>query len=491
MPVGVFISYNHKDRQIADALKRCLNAISGELNVFIDHASLIMGEKYEPALARSIANSQWFLMISSGPPRPEKDMGWCLMEAGQFVTKMNNENRASMTDEDLATLIKSRLITIHDYDRPKPLSPYESAKIATTINTGAFLDLNAGTENLSPFESTDAYKMFANIIKHSAQVPLRDLTDRDVRFLVCDQARNLIRAFVEFGEDQLLTEVVLQPRISFRLPPGAVGMTDDIIVTGYDSALRDIFTIVGAETTWGNIKQLVREADGNDPLWITDVEDAASQVSRDTVPEQPDGLCRSVMKAEAPLRFYRVLFGRYVPSLKGFRTCYVSFVASRPRQFDIRKKSSILLSAIILSIRFRQRILPYIETIGQTPRATKLQNLLALERALHQVETEAIEFGLVLPAGEDETPLMQVMRDGDKKEFMKQTTAEWTVSRQALGAAIIRLRRAGTEEARTEALGEAERIVTGELQKIRTVNGKFIKILAEELMFLENLEHGD
>jgi hypothetical protein len=114
MSIGVFISYNHADISIANTLRQCLLAISSDLNIFIDHAGLVAGDDYEPTLARNIAASDWFLMICSGPPRAERDMGWCLLEAGQF--------RAKLIAQKQEALIRSRLVCIHDDQRPRQVA---------------------------------------------------------------------------------------------------------------------------------------------------------------------------------------------------------------------------------------------------------------------------------------------------------------------------------------------------------------------------------
>ena len=82
MSIGVFISYNHADAIIADALNSCLVARSESIRVFIDHASILPGEDYENKIADSISHSSWFIMINPGSPSSDKDMGWCFYEAG-------------------------------------------------------------------------------------------------------------------------------------------------------------------------------------------------------------------------------------------------------------------------------------------------------------------------------------------------------------------------------------------------------------------------
>ena len=121
----------------------------------------------------------------------------------------------------------------------------------------------------------------------------------------------------------------------------------------------------------------------------------------------------------------------------------------------------------------------------------KIESLLTLERTLHQVETEAIEFGLNMGVDEDELPLLQIIRPGDNKSFMEQSISEWIASRRSLGAAISQVRIAESETSRTEAVNDAEKVVAEKLEKVRSVNSKFIQVLTEELLFLEKVGNGD
>lgn len=486
MTVGVFISYNHDDIRIANALKQCLSALSNGIRVFIDHAGLVSGDEYEPTLARNIAASQWFLMVCSGPPRPERDMGWCLMEAGQFRTKLLNEHHEK--------LIRSRLVAIHDDDRPRPVAQYESIRMRPLNNVGLKLDLKPGSEDLTPFEATDAYKLFSNIVQHSTDSPLRNLADPDDRNLVLEQARRLIRVYAEANIEFPLPEVVLQPRISFQIPAitgtGGCTLSDETRITGYDASLRDIFSLLGSETTWGDIKRRVRERDGADAMWVSDVEAAATQVTRDLVPEQPEGLCMSVRDRKEDVKFYRVLFTRYIPYRGGARTCFLLFIPSRPRQFDMKRRSSILLSSLILSIRFRQKVLPFMDELRDAGRAKLVDRLMDLERTLHQVETEAMEFGLKLQSEEDELPLLQVISGGNR-DFVQRAVSDWAAGRKALGAAFLEIRQSDSEASRTQAASTAQRVAVEELEKVQAVNGAFIKAVSEELLAMEQLGRED
>ena len=108
-PVGVFISYNHRDNKIADALAEALTSLSSELEVFIDHSGLEGGDDYEATISASIQRSQWFIIICSGGGKSEKDMSWCFYEAGQF--------RAKLEAADQIKIIRDRMCYLYDSDR--------------------------------------------------------------------------------------------------------------------------------------------------------------------------------------------------------------------------------------------------------------------------------------------------------------------------------------------------------------------------------------
>src|ERR1700742_2466529 len=72
--VGIFVSYNHKDVRLADALAETLTSLSPNLSVFIDHSGLEGGDDYESKISKSIRASQWFVMICNSGSKPDKDM---------------------------------------------------------------------------------------------------------------------------------------------------------------------------------------------------------------------------------------------------------------------------------------------------------------------------------------------------------------------------------------------------------------------------------
>src|ERR1700730_17718245 len=105
LQVGVFVSYNHKDIIIAEALVQALTSVSPVLNVFIDHSGIEGGDDYESKLSSSIQAAHWFIMVYRGTERPSKNMNWCFYEAGQFRDELRSENQLSS--------LRSRICYLH------------------------------------------------------------------------------------------------------------------------------------------------------------------------------------------------------------------------------------------------------------------------------------------------------------------------------------------------------------------------------------------
>src|SRR5262249_27376829 len=155
-----------------------------------------------------------------------------------------------------------------------------------------------------------------------------DLTDSSVRSILKTNSRTLISAFINRTIDRKLAEIVFQPRISFWLIPpagqssGPSKLKADTPVTGDSDELKELFGLIGTETTWGMIKARCSDENGNEPAWVNEVEAAAEEVSLDHEPKQPAGL----HWGKSDQRFYRVIFARCDPYTSGSRLCYILFV---------------------------------------------------------------------------------------------------------------------------------------------------------------------
>ena len=104
-------------------------------------------------------------------------------------------------------------------------------------------------------------------------------------------------------------------------------------------------------------------------------------------------------------------------------------------EFASTMRSSILLTGLILSVRFRQRVLPIVAELkairpGDAAANRRMDVLSKLLRELVAIENEAVEFGLPAVRDEhDEPPLLDAFRDGPKKEEFRREILDWAVIR--------------------------------------------------------------
>ena len=184
------------------------------------------------------------------------------------------------------------------------------------------------------------------------------------------------------GFDDIVDEEVFQPRISFLVPPplkeDAEGIKPGTVITGEYNALPNIFTISGTTTTWADIKARAATLSGNrmTPLWINDLEAAVTEVARGGVPRQTDFLCFG-----NDSKFYRPIIARTEIFRSKAKKCYIAFIPSRDRRFSLSFRTSLLLSALILAIRFRQRVLPLVADINKNPNLPREKSGIAAKAA--------------------------------------------------------------------------------------------------------------
>ena len=428
---GVFISYNHQDKLIADAISEALTSISSELDVFIDHFGLEGGDEYEPKIARSIHNSQWFIIVSSGSSNPDKNMNWCFYEAGQFRAKMESESQNAD--------IRSRMCCLYDGDKLGPLSTYQGTLVTSKDRDAHELNLQLETDHSLYYENTELFSLFDVILKKSAPDHLlRDTSDLTTRKLMRNGVRKISWAFQKSAGRDALGEIVFQPRISFILNPSVggtpVGLAADTSIDGEDTrTLSTMFGINGQFTLWGDIKDVALSSHNIAALWIEEVENAISNISRNRVPVQPQTLCIGNDN-----NFYLPVIARYKYYRNDAKKCYVVFIPSPNKKFAVSVRSSILLSGLILSVRFRQRILPMVLELNAVQpndnAAIKQMELLTkLQKELVSIEIEAVEFGLPVVKDEHEDPpLLNAFREGDIKEKLRDEITKWTLIRNAL-----------------------------------------------------------
>lgn len=477
---GAFISYNHKDKKIAEALVESLTSLSPDLEVFIDHSGIEGGDDYETKISDSIQKSQWFIFICSGGAK-EKDMGWSYYEAGQF--------RAKLEADDQKKAIRDRMCFLYDIDRPSQLARYQGSLVSTTDRDGITLNFEAENDDSLSYENTELFDFLKIVLTRSAVSPLRDINDPNVRKLMRNGVRKITRAFVRNTIDEKIDEDVFQPRISFIVPPPSQkqvdGLTPATVITGEFNALPNIFTIAGTSTTWADIKATASAQSGNEmtPLWIGDMEAAARDVLLGKVPRQTDFLCLG-----NDGKFYRPIIARNENFRSKAKRCYVAFIPSRDRRFNLTFRTSLLLSALILSIRFRQRVLPLVDELSRDqnlPEKKKAELLQKLQNEIVLVEAEAEEFGLSPPKDEhDDPPILNGFRDGPEKEFLRLEIIKWSKTRMAMFDKI----RDAQSPTKDTTWSDAANLVTGALAGVKAINSNFIDKLCNELLYAEKIE---
>jgi hypothetical protein len=476
MSVGVFVSYNHSDMKVADALVEALTSLSPSLDVFIDHSGLQSADDYEAKISESIGRSQWFIIICSGRGRSDKDMSWCFYEAGQF--------RAKLQATDLAKTVRDRICFLYDVDRPSQLGRYQGHRVSDKTRNKVALNFRLENDDSLSYEETELFEFFKTILTKSAAEPLRDLNDASVRKLMRGGVRRLTLAFADNGEDEIIDEEVFQPRISFRVSAAeANGVKPDTPIFGEFNALPNIFSIASPNATWSDIKTRAARISpsGLAPLWIVDLENAIIQVAEGGVPHQTDFLCFG-----NDGKFYRPIIARNEIYKSGNKKCYIAFIPSRDRRFDLSYRTSLLLSTLILSVRFRQRVLPLVTDLNkEIPEKRKAEILQRLSAEIILVESEAVEFGLEPPKNEyDDPPILNSFRDGEAKEFIRAEIANWSNSR----AAIFEIIKAAQNPEKETSWSDAAKLVSQQLGSLRSVNGSFIDKLCRELMYAEKIE---
>jgi hypothetical protein len=459
---GIFISYNREDLPIAKALVRSITMIVPDNSkVFIDHAELEPGERYETQLADAIAESKIFIMICTSPLR-DKDMSWCLYEAGQFRAKLAKQNRVP---QEQGGEQKLPLIYLYDDERPKALSPFEGVHVGGADDAVALSAI---------------YNLWTKIIKRVGRD--LDFTNEAHQETLRENAKNFLIAWSTHIEGRLLTEYVLQPRITMVIPSRTSGMprelTDDTVIDSEKDYLDSLFGILGEKTTWGEIKGRFKDV----PRCLRDIENAILDISKNLTPKQTDSLLFS-KRIDKDI-FYRPIVARYKMAPNGKFKCYVAFIPTSKRKFNIQHKVSTIIIAMLFSIRFRQQILPLAEELKKL-KGQFLRELLIdkFERELLNAEAESIEYGLVPLDQYQEDPVVETMHEEQDKEYMRKELADWKQTRNLIDELLEGVRSQEWQEP-SEKLRE---LLCTAFEKWKVANPEFVGHLIDELRYYEKL----
>jgi hypothetical protein len=181
---------------------------------------------------------------------------------------------------------------------------------------------------------------------------------------------------------------------------------------------------------------------------------------------------------------------RYKFYRNGVKKCYVVFVPSPNKKFAVSMRSSVLLAGLILSVRFRQRVLPIVvdlkaaQLVGGAS-SKQMELLLKLQRELVAIETEAVEFGLPVVRDEhDDPPMLNSFREGETKERLRGEITKWSTIRNTLFDKLSSARAPGA----SASPAEIANYVVDSFLNMREINSEFIQAICQELLFAERVE---
>jgi TIR domain len=465
MGVPVFISYHGSDIELAKDLQTSLKRLSNQFQFFLDRYSIEPGEKYETVIAEEIKKAEWFLIVCTGFPRRDADMMWSFFEAGQF--------RATLRDT-LKAEANKRIVCIFDDEPPAVLSMFQGVKVCALQRSGEkIVQAQRAATNIQ-YDDTAIYSLLERMLLNKPEPPLRDVAEPSTKEMLREESAKLIKLFAEAGPNTLLYEKSLQPRISFDLVSGQT-LQSATKVKGYDQSLRNLFGIEPDETTWGKITSVCQQVNVGNPRWLTDIEAAAAKIIADETPENVGNKC--ILAGTV----YRVIVARYEVFKDGRRAIYVAFLAASTRPFDLSKSYSTLLSALILSVRFREQIIPMAEKIRSSSQEELSSVLQNFYRDLVGVEIEARQFGLVLDTdvANDEAPLAAVMSVPKRRKIIQKSIDDWSADRAQIEEMFA------TKPLNLSLPDQAQQCadkIFGALERIEKPNKKFIETITVELL---------
>ncbi len=340
--VPVFISYHGSDLDLASRLMNSLKRLSSDFEVFLDKYSIRPSEDYEQTIANEIAKAEWFLIVCTGFPHRDADMLWSFFEAGQF--------RATLPDT-LSGVSGRRIVCLFDTEPPTVLSRFHGVKVEPRQLNGSSVDVDARPPSANEQLDVTAIRgLLRDMLANAPLDALRDMADDSTRGMLREEAYNLIKAFEVTDPGKRIDEKTLQPRISFELSPGEA-LTAGTRVKGYEQSLRTLFGIESNEATWGRVSSEARE-ERVKPVWICDVETAAASIMKDKTPDLHANKC--VLRDT----IYTAFVARYEIFKDRKRVIYVAFLPASKKNFDMTRRSSMILSALILTTRFREQVIP-------------------------------------------------------------------------------------------------------------------------------------
>jgi hypothetical protein len=459
--VPVFISYHGPDfdvaKEIAGSLEILTNKSKKSFDVFVDKISIDPGDDFRSAIKDALARAHWFLIVCTGFPRPDADMAWSFFEAGQFLATLPAELKEEAS---------RRIVCLYDNEIPSILSPLEGVKVSARQKSGAKIDLDMEPvrEN-SQYDETFIYDLFKNMLNNRPLVQIRDVDEDSVKEDIREQCHKIINLFA--SKTYPVDDRPLQPRIWYELPLSG-NISNETKIHGDNDSLNTLFSVSTAETTWGTILGLIMKPGEPKPLWAQDVETAALSLARDVNPETSSA--KGVLKS----RVYNVFTARYQVFNNRSKCVYVGFLESVARPFDLKRSSGMLLSALILGVRFRERLIPMRGQFAANANFEEI--LLSFYRELQAVEIESLQYGLNADVSNPEDyPILNVIRDDARRTAVEKGLKQWSKDRTEITNMFV-----SPAELSKNARVYGDRL-SKILQETVAINSEFIQVMTDEL----------
>jgi hypothetical protein len=458
--VPVFISYHDQDYSLATELKASLETLSKRFAAFVDKTSILPGDEFRAVIKEALARAQWFLIVCTGFPRPDADMAWSFFEAGQF---------SATSPSELAKEASRRMVCLYDKEIPSILAPLQGVKITTRQKSGAQIDLiTRSIRANSQYDETYIYDLFSDMLSNRPLTSLRDVRENSVRENIREQCHEIINIFESYGISYPIDDRALQPRFWYELKSSEI-LTNETKIVSDNDALDILFSISTSETTWGEVLRASIKKGEPKPLWAHDVENAALALAAGRTPKTSTSKC--VLNG----RIYRAFTVRY-QIFKDRRKCvYVRFLESVQKPFDLKRTSGILLSALILNVRFRERLIPMYKRLEED-NANQEELLLDFYRELQAIEIEALQYGLNADiCTPDDCPILTVIQDKEGRKVVESGIKQWLRDRREISSMFL-----SSAQLSKKARSDAEKL-SKILQDLTPVNRSCIEVLSKEL----------
>jgi hypothetical protein len=483
----VFISYRQEEAHVAKTLRTILMKLyRTKVKIFLADEAIRAGLEYRKQIYDGIADSNWFVLLYTDP---EGDWQWPITEAARFEAVQDVRRRNNQTDHS------RRLCVLHATpDQPKPLRDFQSYQAELPPAD------RSADDQLAFYKEQSKIGVFFKELESFVKKIERDDIPTEREETLANAARELCEAFEAARSNRVLGRIGYAARAYLVLDHEAIGSPQAInhgrIVL--DERARMIFGIErkfenqganprqrgGSALSWSEFVTLAgdRARGSARPLWVEQIEYAVEQVMHRRSPTPVTALIYSTQMRE----YFRPVLVSQEALVGGMRRIHLLFVEHMQIDFKSHSTLGILMSALILSSRFR------FELIGERQRQLALAKSLAavqsssaaMQSQLLAIEREGAAHGLM-----DEETLLACF-DGRGRDILERSYAGWGPMRPRLFELFQKISDATTFEEACTARSSIQSIL---LDHLKPMNAEFLEICVERYrdLMMSEVRRGD